>query len=120
MHQEYRTDLTDEEVQSLRNLINSAVLDPKVKGGLRWPLGKSISGDRYCVSGVWHTEIRLYENSSLRLKLKHADRFSFESSTGESAIVITLMLKRLALDVLEQKVDTDTIYNMFKNTLGLI
>ncbi|KAJ0014768.1 hypothetical protein Pint_20250 [Pistacia integerrima] len=114
------TDLTDEEMQSLRNLINSAVLDPGVKGGLRWPLGKSNSGDRYRVSGVWHTEVKLYESSSLRLKVRHADRFCFESSTGESTMEITLKLKQLASDILEQKVDTDTIYNMFKDTLGLI
>ncbi|XP_044466607.1 uncharacterized protein LOC123196618 isoform X1 [Mangifera indica] len=114
------TDLTDEEMQSLKNLINSAVLDPGVKGGLRWPLGKSNSGDRYHVSGVWHTEIKLYESTSLKLKVRHADRFSFESSTGESAVEITLKLKRLASDILERKVDTDTIYNMFKDTLGLI
>lgn len=87
-------------MQSLKNLINSAVLDPGVKGGLRWPLGKSNSGDRYHVSGVWHTEIKLYESTSLRLKVRHADRFSFESSTGESAVEITLKLKRLASDIL--------------------
>ncbi|XP_031284037.1 uncharacterized protein LOC116142771 isoform X2 [Pistacia vera] len=110
----------DEEMQSLRNLINSAVLDPGVKGGLRWPLGKSNLGDRYRVSGVWHTEVKLYESSSLRLKVRHADRFCFESSTGESTMEITLKLKQLASDILEQKVDTDTIYNMFKDTLGLI
>ncbi|XP_031280442.1 uncharacterized protein LOC116138907 [Pistacia vera] len=104
------TDLTDDEMQSLRNLINSAVLDPELKVGLRWPLGKSNSRVRYRVSGVWHTGVKLYESSSLRLKVRHADRFSFESSTGESALEITLKLKRLASDILEQKADTDTIY----------
>ncbi|KAJ0102878.1 hypothetical protein Patl1_03744 [Pistacia atlantica] len=110
----------DDEMQSLRNLINSAVLDPGVKGCLRWPLGKSNLRVRYRVSGVWHTEVKLYESSSLRLKVGHADRFSFKSSTGESTLEITLKLKRLASDILEQKVDTDTNYNMFKDTLGLM
>ncbi|XP_031284040.1 uncharacterized protein LOC116142774 isoform X2 [Pistacia vera] len=114
------TDLTGEEIQSLRNLISSAILDRGVKGGLRWPLGKSNSGDQYRVSKVWHKEVKLYESSSLRLKVRHADRFSFESSRGESSIKISLQLKRLASDILEQKVDTDTMYNMFKDTLGLI
>ncbi|XP_031284044.1 uncharacterized protein LOC116142775 [Pistacia vera] len=113
-------DFTDEEIQSLRNLISSAILDPGVKGGLRWPLRKSNSGDQYCVTGVWHLEVKLYETSSLRLKVRHADRFRFESSTGESSIEIILKFKRLASDILEQKVDADTMYNMFKDTLGLI
>ncbi|KAJ0078722.1 hypothetical protein Patl1_23025 [Pistacia atlantica] len=113
-------DFTDEEIQSLRNLISSAILDPGVKGGLRWPLRKSNSGDQYCVTEVWHLEVKLYETSSLRLKVRHADRFSFESSTGESSIEIILKFKRLASDILEQKVDTDTMYSMFEDTLGLI
>ncbi|XP_031283644.1 putative disease resistance RPP13-like protein 3 [Pistacia vera] len=81
-------------------LLNTSVLDPGVKGGLRWPLGKSNSRVWYRVRGVSHTEVKLCESSSLSLKVRHADRFSFESSTGESALEITLKLKRLASDIL--------------------
>ncbi|KAF1878689.1 hypothetical protein Lal_00047360 [Lupinus albus] len=49
----------------LKSLIESAVLDPNVKGGLRWPLGKSTSGDRFSVCGVWHTIIKVYANPSI-------------------------------------------------------
>uniref|UniRef100_A0A2N9EL16 DUF7903 domain-containing protein n=1 Tax=Fagus sylvatica TaxID=28930 RepID=A0A2N9EL16_FAGSY len=47
------TALTDDEMQSIRSLINSAILDQDVKGGLRWPFGKASSGDRYCVNFKW-------------------------------------------------------------------
>ncbi|XP_019426694.1 PREDICTED: uncharacterized protein LOC109335085 [Lupinus angustifolius] len=40
------TVLKDDEMGCIQSLIESAVLDPNVKGGLRWPLGKSTSGDR--------------------------------------------------------------------------
>ncbi|KAB5512106.1 hypothetical protein DKX38_029134 [Salix brachista] len=39
----------------MSDLINSAVLDSDMKGGLRWPLRAS-SGGRYSVIGTWHTE----------------------------------------------------------------
>nr|XP_016456528.1 PREDICTED: uncharacterized protein LOC107780488 isoform X1 [Nicotiana tabacum] len=75
--------LSDEEIAGIKNLINSAILDSEVKGGLRWPIGKDSSGGRYAVIGVWHTTAKSYGNPSIRFKLRHADRFDFGSSTGE-------------------------------------
>ncbi|KAK8502047.1 hypothetical protein V6N12_003396 [Hibiscus sabdariffa] len=43
-HKRVVTSLHDDEMQCIQNLINSAVLDPDVKGGLRWPFGKASSG----------------------------------------------------------------------------
>ena len=80
-------------MQCIRNLIESAVLDPNVKGGLRWPLGKAASGDRFFVVGVWHTIAKAYRNPSLRLKVRYADRFDFRTSMGESASEVHLKLK---------------------------
>ncbi|KAJ4721187.1 DNA ligase [Melia azedarach] len=113
-------DMTDDEMHIIRNLINSAILDPEVKGGLRWPLGKANSGDRFTVIGVWHTKFRSYKNSSLRLKVRHADRFDFKTATGEAAVEIALKLKRVVSEIQEEKVDTDSTYNVFKDNLKLI
>lgn len=85
----------DDEMQSIRDLISSAVLDPDVKGGLRWPLGKESSGDRYKVVGIWHVIANMYTNPSLRLKVRHADRFDFRTSTGEATWEVSLMLKKV-------------------------
>lgn len=73
----------DEEMDAIWSLINSAVLDPDVKGGLRWPLGKESFGDRYIVCGVSHTNSKTFRNSSIILKAWHADCFDFRTSTGE-------------------------------------
>ncbi|XP_050221413.1 uncharacterized protein LOC130014505 [Mercurialis annua] len=67
-------DLTDVEINSIKELVSSAVLDSDVKGGLRWPVGKTSSGDRFSVVGVWHTVTTAYSSPSLRLKVRHADR----------------------------------------------
>ncbi|KAK4851178.1 hypothetical protein QYF36_012974 [Acer negundo] len=69
------TALTDDEMHSIRNLINSAVLDPEVKGG----------------AGV-----------------------------GEATIEVTLKLKRIVSDLQEDKVETDSILDMFKDNLKMI
>lgn len=93
-------DSQDEEEQCIRELVKSAILDPKVKGGLRWPLGKESSGDRFSVVGCWHTKYKAFKNSSTRLKLRNADRFDFMNSTGEDAREVTLKLEELAMYLL--------------------
>ncbi|MED6122108.1 hypothetical protein PIB30_036728 [Stylosanthes scabra] len=93
----------DDEIQCIQKLIDSAVLDEKVKGGLRWSLGKASSGDRFSVVGVWYTITKAYASPSLRLKARHADRFDFLTSTGESSTEVFLKLKGIvaALQVFE-------------------
>ncbi|WMV25876.1 hypothetical protein MTR67_019261 [Solanum verrucosum] len=75
--------LSDEQINGIKDLIGSAVLDSEVQGGLRWPIGKDSSGGRYAVIGIGHTTEKSYRNSSIRFKLWHADPFDFKSSTGE-------------------------------------
>ncbi|GLT71866.1 hypothetical protein SLA2020_438530 [Shorea laevis] len=112
--------LTDDEMESIRNLINSAVLDPVVKGGLRWPLGYASSGNRFCVVGVWHTIAKAYKNPSMRLKVRHADRFDFRTSTGEASREISLKLKSIISLLQEQTVENSSVSEMLKDTLRLI
>ncbi|RXI02436.1 hypothetical protein DVH24_030365 [Malus domestica] len=82
------TDLTDDEMQSIRDLFNSAILDPYVKGGLRWPLGKESSGDKYKVVGVWHVIANTYKNSSLRLKEENVEVSSISEVLKEDVQLI--------------------------------
>ncbi|KAJ6854810.1 hypothetical protein NC651_039692 [Populus alba x Populus x berolinensis] len=94
------TSLTDEEMNSLRDLMNSAVLDSDMKGGLRWPLGEEASsGGRYSVIGVWHTVTKAYKSSSLRLKARDADGYNFKTGTGETLREIYLKLKRILSEI---------------------
>lgn len=66
-----------------------------MKGGLRWPLGKASSGNRYGVVGVWHTKAKTYKNSLVRLRVRDADRFDFRTSEGEVTKEITLKMTGL-------------------------
>ncbi|XP_075644125.1 uncharacterized protein LOC142615274 [Castanea sativa] len=110
----------DDEMQSIRSLINSAILDQDVKGGLRWPLGKASSGGRYCVVGVWHTIAKDYKSSSLSLKVRHADRYDFRTSIGEATREINLKLKNIVSLLQEQEVEVSSVAEMLKDHLKLI
>jgi len=92
--------MQDEEMNSLRDLINSAVLDSDMKGGLRWPLGEEASScGRYSVIGVWHTVTKAYKSSSFRLKARDADGYDFKTGTGETLREIYLKLKRIVSEI---------------------
>ncbi|KAH9784326.1 hypothetical protein KPL71_009613 [Citrus sinensis] len=109
----------DDDMSSIRILINSAIPDPKVKGGLRWPVGKSYSGN-YTVVGVWHNEFKSYKSPSLKLKVRNVDRFLFKAGTGVATIEINLKFRRIISDIQDGEIDPDSIYNGFKDKLRLI
>nr|XP_028946018.1 uncharacterized protein LOC103451111 isoform X5 [Malus domestica] len=110
----------DDDMQSIRDLISLAILDPDVKGGLRWPLGKESSGDKYKVVGVWHVIANTYKNSSLRLKVRHADRFDFRTLTGEATWETSLMLKKVLSKLQEENVEASSISEILKEDMQLI
>ena len=85
-------------MNNIRILINSAIPDPKVKGGLIWPMGKSYSGN-YTVVGVWHHELKSYKSPSLKLKVINVDRFRFKTGTGVATIEINLKFRRIVSEI---------------------
>ncbi|XP_016489544.1 uncharacterized protein LOC107809425 [Nicotiana tabacum] len=90
--------LTDEEIKGIKDLVGSAILDPDVKGGLRWPFGKD-----YDVIRVDHTIAKSYRNQPIRFKLRHADRFDFTFSTGQVAREIFLKMPGIISQLRQKK-----------------
>lgn len=88
--------LQDEVENAINQLISSAIIDSEVKGGLRWPFGKESVAERFSVVGVWLTRYKAYRSKTMRLKLRHADRFDHKTSTGEVANEVTLKLSAIS------------------------
>ncbi|XP_008794943.1 uncharacterized protein LOC103710822 [Phoenix dactylifera] len=112
--------LNDEESDALGQLITSAVIDPDVKGGLRWSLGKESVAERFHIVGVWHTKYKAYKNQTMRLKLRHADRFDHRTSTGEFANEVTLKLLGLSKHLRDGDLDVSPPTAMVQETLKFI
>ncbi|XP_031736702.1 uncharacterized protein LOC105434728 [Cucumis sativus] len=92
--------LTNDEMEGILDLINSAVLDQDVMGGLRWPLEKASSGDRFRLDRVWHTVAKSYVSPVVRLKLRNVDRYDFGTSVGEASKEVILKLKQVTSELL--------------------
>ncbi|XP_052184441.1 uncharacterized protein LOC127796379 [Diospyros lotus] len=116
---EASTDLTDDERHCIGNLINSAVLNSEVKGGLRWPLGQETSGGRFTVVGAWHTNDKIFQGSSMRLKVRDADRFDFRTSVGEVTREVSLKMTEIS-EPLKQNDQVDLVTTMLEDNLRLI
>ncbi|RWR74560.1 hypothetical protein CKAN_00289500 [Cinnamomum micranthum f. kanehirae] len=112
--------LTDEEEHGIRKLLKHAVLDPHVKGGLRWPLGKETFGDRFSVVGVWHTKFKSFRGHMMRLKLRDADRHDFRTSTGEVAREVTLKMVGISKLAMDGMAETSIVKKMLQDNLKLI
>ncbi|KAI3992307.1 hypothetical protein MKX01_030028 [Papaver californicum] len=110
-----------EELRSLKHLVNSAILDGNVKGGLRWPLGKEHSSEgRYSVIGTWHNTVKTFKNSSLKLRLKHSDIFDFCTSDGEAENELTLDMKGINDMLNDRMVDMEPAIGSLEESLKLV
>ncbi|CAN6251634.1 unnamed protein product [Urochloa humidicola] len=111
----------DSEVENaLKSLVASAVIDPDVKGGLRWPLGKESIGERFSIVGVWHTNYKAFRNETLRLKLRHADRFDHRSSTGEVSNEVSFKLTGMSRTLEDVNPEEASLKEMLESVVQMV
>ncbi|WVZ98336.1 hypothetical protein U9M48_043795 [Paspalum notatum var. saurae] len=111
----------DSEVENaIKSLVSAAIIDPNVKGGLRWPLGKESIGERFNIVGVWHTDYKAFRNETMRLKLRHADRFDHRSSTGEVANEVTFKLTRMSRKLEDGDLDENSLKEMLESAVQMV
>ncbi|WZZ64316.1 hypothetical protein YC2023_075686 [Brassica napus] len=97
--------------------------DPNVKSSLRWPFGKSSSGDVYRVFESCHVKAPVYKNQTLRLRVRETDIFNERIGTGEVKREVILMLKDmnsklqclLLFGLHEQNIDKGCVLEMLRD-----
>ncbi|VVB11443.1 unnamed protein product [Arabis nemorensis] len=114
------TTLTEKEISNMKGLPDSATVDPNVKGGIRWPLGKSSSGDGYRVFEACHVKSTVYRNQTLRLRVRKIGRFNERIGTGEIKREVALMRKDMNTKLQEQNIERGCVMEMLKDSLGTL
>ncbi|KAJ0259578.1 Uncharacterized protein HA466_0059120 [Hirschfeldia incana] len=115
------TALTEKEIRDIKELLDSATVDPNVKGGLRWPFCKSSSGeDGYRIFEVCHVRATIYKNQTLRLRVRETDRFNERTGTGSVKREVTLILKDVNTKLQEQNIETGCVLVMLRDALGTL
>lgn len=109
--------LPDDEMNDIKSLLSSAVVDPEVRGGLKWPHGMESVGDRYTIGAICHKKDKRFISSSFKLKARHADRFDFRTSDGEVSTEISMKMTALKSLLMEQRVEVDLVSKMLKDNL---
>lgn len=111
----------DSEVENaIKSLVSAAIIDPDVKGGLRWPLGKESVGERFSIVGVWHTNYKAFRNETMRLKLRHADRFDHRSSSGEVADEVTFKLTGMSRKLEDGDLEENSLKEMLESAVQTV
>ncbi|XP_047070940.1 uncharacterized protein LOC124679177 [Lolium rigidum] len=111
----------DPEVENaIQSLVSSAILDPNVKGALRWPLGKESIGERFSLVGVWHTNYKAFRNKTLRLKLRHSDWFDHRSSTREVSNEVSFKLIGISNRLQDGNKEVDSVKEMLECAVRMI
>lgn len=80
-----------EDKESIMEVVDSAIIDPSVKGGLRWSLGKDSAGGRFYVLETFHMLSKSFVGQTVKLKLRTADRF-YLSSHGKISEEVSMKL----------------------------
>ncbi|CAH2058821.1 unnamed protein product [Thlaspi arvense] len=88
------TDLTEKEISNIKGLLDSATVDPNVKGGLR--------------------------NKTIRLRVRETDRFKEMTGKGEIKREVTLMLKDINTKLQEQNIDRGCVSGVLRDGLGTL
>ncbi|KAI3910732.1 hypothetical protein MKW92_015063 [Papaver armeniacum] len=110
-----------EELKALKHFVDSAILDGSVKGGLRWPLGKEHSSDgRYSVVKTFHSTVKTFKNSSIKLRLINADWFNFFLSDGEVENELVLDMKGINDMLIDRMLDMEPAIERLQETLKLV
>ncbi|CAH2058823.1 unnamed protein product [Thlaspi arvense] len=110
----------EKEISDIKELLDSATVDPTVKGGLRWPLGKSSSGDEYIIFEVCHVRATIYKNQTLRLRVRETVRSYERTVTGPVKRDVTLILKGINSKLQEKNIERDSVLEMLRDALGTI
>ncbi|CAL9236032.1 unnamed protein product [Arabidopsis halleri] len=114
------TYLSEKEIGDIKALLESATVDPNVKGGLRWPFGKGLTKDGYREFEVCHVRATIYKNKTLRLRVRETDRFNERSGTGEIKREVSLTLKDIDTKLQEQNMERACVVEMLRDALGTI
>ncbi|KAI3868983.1 hypothetical protein MKW92_041282 [Papaver armeniacum] len=110
-----------EELKGLKHLVDSAILDGSVKGGLRWPLGKEHSSEgRYSVIKTCLSTVKTFKNSSIKLRLKSEDGFNFFTSDGEVENELVLDMKGISDMLIDRMLGMEPAIERLQETLKLV
>ncbi|XP_078156365.1 uncharacterized protein LOC144552128 [Carex rostrata] len=105
--------------EGINQLISAAVIDPEVKWGLRWPLGKESAADRFVIVGVWHTEETILNRDKIRVNMRQVNRFDYLSSTDEDSNEISLKLIGLSEQLTEDHLCEGSIVDTIQEVVAL-
>ncbi|KAL5702371.1 hypothetical protein ACHQM5_027597 [Ranunculus cassubicifolius] len=105
---------------SLSQLMKSAIIDPKEKGGLRWPAENNPLFSRYVIDKVLHTTSQVFKSSTMKLKLSNTEEFYYATSAYCVDQPVILEMTEIERRLSDEAAELDPIVGMVRDTLKLL
>ncbi|CAN8241695.1 unnamed protein product [Cochlearia groenlandica] len=112
--------LTEKEISNIKELLHSATVNPKEKGGLRWPLGSTSTREGYRVFETCHVRSTVYKSQTIRLRVRETDRYNERVGAGETKREVALMLKDINTKMQKQNTNRACVSDMLRDALGTL
>ncbi|KAL5702447.1 hypothetical protein ACHQM5_027666 [Ranunculus cassubicifolius] len=109
-----------DESHCLSQLIKSAIIDPKEKGGLRWPVEDNPLFSRYVIDEVRHKTTEVFKSSTMKLKLGRKVEFCLSTSAYRVDQSVILEMTEIERKLSDGAVGLDPIIGMVSDTLKLL
>ncbi|GLJ50931.1 hypothetical protein SUGI_1084530 [Cryptomeria japonica] len=100
--EQYLTDLSEKDKESIEGIVESACIEESAKGGLHWPLGGSVR-NRYKVKGAMILNVTTIVGKTWNMKFQHANRGEFIASSGRVTNEVTLKIKSITKYLRDQR-----------------
>ncbi|GLJ50935.1 hypothetical protein SUGI_1084710 [Cryptomeria japonica] len=112
--EQYLTDLSEKDKESIEGIVESACIEESAKGGLHWPLGGSVR-NRYKVKGAMILNVTTIVGKTWNMKFQHANRGEFIASSGRVTNEVNLKIKSITKYLRDQRQwEEDNIMNMME------
>ncbi|XP_074566315.1 uncharacterized protein LOC141822912 [Curcuma longa] len=105
---------------SIKRLVSDAIIDPNVKGGLRWSLGKDSVNGTCSIVGVWHVKYKNFKSQNMRINFRYADRIHHITSFGRVSNEVNFKLTGVSQQLMDEDFEPSSVLAAIRDAVKLI
>ncbi|XP_074568444.1 uncharacterized protein LOC141824986 isoform X2 [Curcuma longa] len=112
--------LDDVGKDGIKRLVSNAVIDPNVKGGLRWSLGKDSVDGTFSIIEVCHVKYKNFKSQNMRINFRYADRIHHKTSFGEVSNEVFFKFPGVSQQLRDENFEPSSVLAVIQDAVKLI
>lgn len=112
--------LDDVGKDDIKRLVSDAVIDPNVKGGLRWSYGMDSVDGSCSIIDIGHVKYKNFKGQNMKINLKYADRINHKTSIGEVSNEVVFKLTGVSQQLRHENFEPSSVLTAVQDAVKLI